>query len=51
MGIEKPGLAKVTLKVFNNESTMALLGVSERTFRKYREEGHPQIPYEQRQRY
>ena len=31
-------LAKVTLKVYNNETIMALLGVSERTLRKYREE-------------
>lgn len=36
-------LAKVTLKVYNNESIMALLGVSERTLRKYREEGY--LPY------
>ena len=36
-------LAKVTLKFYNNESIMALLGVSERTLRKYREEGY--LPY------
>ena len=36
-------LAKITLKVYNNDSLMALLGVSERTLRKYRDEGY--LPY------
>ena len=36
-------LAKITLKVYNNDSLMSLLGVSERTLRKYRDEGY--LPY------